>query len=158
MRTSTRRPDRAADGRGSHGVVAPSVYAVDGTELGVADVRDTGTLTDAVASPRAGGVDLPAGWSPDGRLYYVSDRSGWWQIYELNDPNPNDGSSPNVPSDLSVTDFPESEFGRPQWLLGTATWAFAGAVTDGVSYTRRGRWHLATVDVPTRTLTVSHRP
>ena len=41
-----------------------------------------GSLSDA--GPVAGGaresIVQPA-WSPDNRLYFVSDRSGWWNLY-----------------------------------------------------------------------------
>jgi dipeptidyl aminopeptidase/acylaminoacyl peptidase len=43
----------------------------------------------------------------------------------------------------------QAEFGKPQWVFGTATWAFAGPSRLVVSYTKDGRWHLATVDVTT---------
>ena len=55
-----------------------------GTELWVADIAPDGTL----AAPRmvAGGADesvLQPEWSPDGVLYFISDRSGWWNHYRL---------------------------------------------------------------------------
>jgi dipeptidyl aminopeptidase/acylaminoacyl peptidase len=42
---------------------------------------------------------------------------------------------------------PDAEFGRPQWIFETATWAFAGPSRIVVSYTRSGRWHFGVVDV-----------
>ena len=47
----------------------------------------------------------------------------------------------------------ESEFGRPQWTFGTATWAFAGESRAVVSFTRKGVWQLAVVDA----VRASHR-
>jgi dipeptidyl aminopeptidase/acylaminoacyl peptidase len=41
----------------------------------------------------------------------------------------------------------DAEFGRPQWIFGSATWAFIDRSRLVVSYTRAGRWFLATVDV-----------
>ncbi len=54
----------------------------DGTELWVADVTPAGTLADArrVAGSASESIYQP-GWSPDGVLYFVSDRSGWWKLY-----------------------------------------------------------------------------
>ena len=54
----------------------------DGTELWVADVDANGALTNPtrVAGGDAESIYQP-GWSPDGALYYVSDRTGWWQLY-----------------------------------------------------------------------------
>ena len=38
-------------------------------------------------------------WSPDGQLYFVSDRSGWWNLYRLGDggPKPSARCLPNLP-------------------------------------------------------------
>ncbi|MFI0537340.1 LpqB family beta-propeller domain-containing protein [Streptomyces sp. WSLK1-3] len=74
----------------------------DGTELIVADVHE-GSLRE----PRtvAGGPEesiAQADWSPDGRLLYASDRTGWWNLYR-------DGEQ------LCPR---EEEFGGALWKLG----------------------------------------
>jgi dienelactone hydrolase len=164
----------------------------DGTELWVAPVDASGALgtPERVAGGPNESIYQP-GWAPDGTLYYVSDRTGWWQIYRAvnrpnangangaSDPNnpdesnawngsnlTNDPNTPNGSNDLNVTNDPrvrEAEFGRPQWVFGTSTWACAGPAdppaaepapqTLVVSYARGGTWHLATIDVTTGTLT-----
>lgn len=54
----------------------------DGTELWVGDLRSDGTLgsTRRVAGGPDESVFQPE-WGPDGELYAVSDRSGWWNLY-----------------------------------------------------------------------------
>ena len=54
----------------------------DETELWVADVDADGTLTNArlVAGDAGESIGEPL-WSPDGTLYFVSDRTGWWNLY-----------------------------------------------------------------------------
>ena len=54
----------------------------DGCELWLADVDDAGRLHGArrLAGSRDEAVQQPL-WSPDGRLHFVSDRSGWWNLY-----------------------------------------------------------------------------
>ena len=121
----------------------------DGTELWVADVTDDGTLDHArrVAGSESESIYQP-GWSPGGTLYFASDRTGWWSLYRSN------GS--DAPNDVqAVLREPpdDAEFGRPQWVFGTATWAFAGPSRLVSSYTRSGRWHLATIDVESGVLT-----
>ncbi len=119
----------------------------DGTELWVAQVGVAGQIEDPVRI--AGGLDesiYQPGWSPDGTLYYVSDRDGWWKLYRV----ATDLTDPTVTSDPSVV---SAEFGRPQWVFGTSTWACAGSSTLVASYTRAGRWHLATIDVQSGALT-----
>jgi dipeptidyl aminopeptidase/acylaminoacyl peptidase len=113
----------------------------DETELWVADVDANGALTNTtrVAGGNAESIYQP-GWSPDGALYYVSDRTGWWQLYRSDLSDRSDRAViRNLPD--------EAEFGRPAWVFGTATWACAGLSQLIVSYAQRGRWHLATVDV-----------
>ncbi|GGT06984.1 S9 family peptidase [Streptomyces chromofuscus] len=75
----------------------------DGTELVLADVTDDGTLT----APRtvAGGPEeavAQAEFDAGGALLYVSDRTGWWNLYR-------DGE-PLCPR--------EEEFGGPLWRIG----------------------------------------
>ena len=45
---------------------------------------------------------------------------------------------------------PDAEFGRPQWVFGTATWVFVGPSRMLAAYTQRGRWFLADVDTDDR--------
>jgi dipeptidyl aminopeptidase/acylaminoacyl peptidase len=121
----------------------------DGTELWVADV----TAPDALEHHRqiAGGPSesiYQPGWSPDGTLYYVSDRSGYWRLYRS---ERSEGADRSVEV---VRGAPmDAEFGRPQWVFGSASWAFAGPSRLVVSYTCKGRWYLATVDVASGAIT-----
>jgi dipeptidyl aminopeptidase/acylaminoacyl peptidase len=110
----------------------------DGTELWMADVSPAGAVVNArrVAGGETESIYQP-GWSPGGDLYFVSDRTGWWQLYRV-------GES----VEPVLADPPASaEFGRPQWVFGTQTWACADPSRIVVSFTRDGRWHLATIDV-----------
>ena len=75
-------------------------------------------------------------WSPSGELYYVSDRSGWWNLYA--------GSRPLAPM--------AAEFGRPQWVFGMSAYAFAGAGRIVASYVERGLARLALIDTATGAL------
>ena len=119
----------------------------DGTELWVADLGDTGALVNAtlVAGGARESVYQP-GWAPDGTLYFVSDRDGWWRLYRS-------GRSDRSIEPVVRNAPPDAEFGRPAWIFGTASWRFAGASRLVVAYTRKGRWRLATVDVATGLLT-----
>ena len=115
----------------------------DGTELWLADITEDGVLVNQkrVAGGSSESIYQP-GWMPDGRLYFVSDRDGWWTLYRVGDRSP-------IP--IAVPEG--AEFGRPQWIFGTASWVPAGDRQIVVSYTRSGRWRLALLDVETRTLT-----
>jgi dienelactone hydrolase len=104
----------------------------DGTELWTAEVTADGTLSSLRRV--AGGVDesiCQPQWSPDRQLYFISDCSGWWNIYC------HDGreSRPVCPRD--------AEFGRPQWVLGVSTYAFESPDRIICAYSERGTDNLA---------------
>lgn len=114
----------------------------DGTELWVANVSDDGS----VQQPRlvTGGENdaiFQPGWSPDGTLYFVSDRTDWWNLYRVRNDR------------IELVYAMPADFGRPQWQLGMSTWAFADTSRLVVTYQQRGRWRLATIDVRTGTFT-----
>jgi dipeptidyl aminopeptidase/acylaminoacyl peptidase len=137
----------------------------DGTELWMAQVSESGELRNprVVAGGDHESIYQP-GWSPEGTLYFVSDRDGWWRLYRLRagstkqdpasvrprDPDevndPNDPNDPNVLEPVLRPPPAHAEFGRPQWIFGTSTWAFAGRSQIVATYTLAGRWHLAIID------------
>ncbi|MFF3909926.1 prolyl oligopeptidase family serine peptidase [Streptomyces sp. NPDC001848] len=93
----------------------------DGTELLVAEVTGEGTLGEPRAV--AGGPEesiAQAEWAPDGSLLYVSDRTGWWNLYR-------DGV-PLCPR--------EEEFGGPLWKVGLQWFA---PLDDGTVAVVHGR-------------------
>ena len=113
----------------------------DGTELWLAEVRSDGSLDNArrVAGGSAESIFQPA-WSPDGVLYFVSDRTDWWNVYRVQDGQVE-----------PMCDRP-AEFGLPQWAFGMSTYAFASAERMICTYTENGTWHLASLDTRTKRL------
>jgi dipeptidyl aminopeptidase/acylaminoacyl peptidase len=107
----------------------------DGTELWVAEVAPNGSLGTAacVAGGPTESIFQP-GWSPDGELFFTSDRSGWWNLYRLR------GNRIEPVCSLAA------EFGRPLWTLGTATWAFVGNSRILAACAERGLWRLVLID------------
>ena len=76
-------------------------------------------------------------WAPDGSaLYFVSDRSGWWNLYRQK------SRTPTEP--LAVM---EAEFGAPQWVFGLSTYAFAGSDRLVCSYVSKGLGYLGQIDL-----------
>jgi dipeptidyl aminopeptidase/acylaminoacyl peptidase len=121
----------------------------EASELWIAAFTPEGTLRDArrLAGGPGESVYQP-GWSPDGVLYFVSDRDGWWKLYRFNRPD----AAGALPVPVVTNPPAGAEFGRPQWVFGTATWAFAGRSRIVTAYTRRGAWYLATLDPSRGTL------
>jgi dipeptidyl aminopeptidase/acylaminoacyl peptidase len=119
----------------------------DGTELWVAEMDETGNLRD----PRkvAGGVSesvFQPEWSPDGVLYFVSDRSGWWNIYRC------------VGNELESVVRSAAEFGMPQWVFGLSTYGFISKERIACAFNHKGYWHLATIDTDSRTMCETDTP
>lgn len=111
----------------------------DGCELWVGKIQSDGSIDDAklVAGGLRESIFQPE-WSPDGLLYFVSDRNGWWNIYR--DQN---GS-------VECIHEMEAEFGAPQWVFGMSTYAFESATRIVSAFAERGIWHLATIDTRTK--------
>ena len=109
----------------------------DGTELWVAPVEADGSLGEAelVAGGPEESVLQPA-WSPDSLLYFVSDRTNWWNLYRRNGEG---GVEP-------VTGPVELEFGKPHWVFGAHTYGFASAGRVICGANDRGTWGLYSLD------------
>jgi dipeptidyl aminopeptidase/acylaminoacyl peptidase len=109
----------------------------DGTELWVGDVTADGSIGNQtqVAGGPAESIFQPE-WSPDGRLYFVSDRSGWWNLFRWREPVGE--VEPLYPM--------EAEFGQPQWVFGMSTYGFVSPQELVCAYTRNGLSHLATLN------------
>jgi dipeptidyl aminopeptidase/acylaminoacyl peptidase len=110
----------------------------DDTELWVADLDATGAV---VRSERvAGGPDesiFQPQWSPDGVLYYMSDRSGWWNLYR----RVGDQDEALAPM--------EAECGAPLWVLGLSTYSFESGSRLVMTYSRDGAGRLVLLDTTT---------
>ena len=108
----------------------------DGTELWVAEIQADGALANA--RKVAGGLDESIAqpeWSPDGALCFVSDRTNWWNLYQL---SPSGEAEPLHPMN--------AEFAAPQWSFGQSTYQFVDAATIICAYTQNGLWSLARLD------------
>ncbi len=103
-----------------------------GTELWVAEVDAGGAL----ANPRlvAGGPEesiCQPEWSPGGVLHFVSDRSGWWNLYRLN------GALLQPLCDRAA------EFGTPHWAFGGSMYGFRSEREIVCTYIENGVSRLA---------------
>jgi len=95
----------------------------DGTELWLAPLEDPGDARLIAGGPEES-VFQPE-WDAGGRLHFVSDRGGWWNLYRA------EGEAA-----VRLTDE-EAELGHPQWLFGGSTYAF---LADGsVAFVRCDR-------------------
>lgn len=84
----------------------------DGTELWVAELASDGRLS--AERLVAGGPDESVGqpeWSADGRLHFVTDRNGWWNLHREDGP---------------LTGLEDGEIGSSAFVFGTRAYAFLG--------------------------------
>ncbi len=88
----------------------------DGSELWLADVEGSkisnakqiaGDLKISIVDPS---------FSPKNELYFISDKSGWWNFYRYKN------------SSIEAICPCEVEFGRPMWIFGDSTYGF---IKDG---------------------------
>ena len=120
----------------------------DGTELWLGDLNEDGTHLSNVTLV-AGGLEesiFQPEWSPSGELYFVSDRTNWWNLYRWREGM----VQPIYPM--------EAEFGRPQWIFGLSTYGFERADSIICIYTQNGTWHLARLNTETSNLSTIDTP
>ena len=119
----------------------------DETGLWVADLLRDGSVgaPRKIAGGRGESLFQPE-WSPDGALYFVSDSTGWWNLYRWRD----DRREALAPL--------RAEFGLPAWWLGARTYAFESADRLVCQYVEDSRWRLATLDTNSKRLTPVETP
>jgi dipeptidyl aminopeptidase/acylaminoacyl peptidase len=108
----------------------------DGTECKLAGFDPVSGRLEGDPALVAGGPDesvaQPA-WSPDGVLHFVSDSSGWWNLYRAGDGR----AEPLAPLN--------AEFAMPQWTLDQSTYAFLPDGTIACVHGRGPVWRLGLI-------------
>jgi dipeptidyl aminopeptidase/acylaminoacyl peptidase len=119
----------------------------DGTELWVGEIMPDGTIgeSEKVAGGASESIFQPE-WSPDGTLYFVSDRSDWWNLYRWSN------------GEVEAVYPLEAEFGSPQWVFGMSTYAFASPERIICLYTRGGNSKLAALNTASKTMEMIDLP
>jgi dipeptidyl aminopeptidase/acylaminoacyl peptidase len=119
----------------------------DAAELWLADVSPDGLLRNQrMIAGGLGDSCCQPEWSPDGTLYVVAERTGWWNLYRVS----GDTLDPLCPL--------EAEFSVPQWVFGITTYAIAADGSIFCTYGSNGVWQLARLDPATKTLTTIPTP
>jgi dipeptidyl aminopeptidase/acylaminoacyl peptidase len=103
-----------------------------GTELWVADFNKKGDLESPIliAGSASESIFQPE-WSPDGTLHFVSDRSGWWNLYRWHD------------GAIEAVSPRKAEFGQAQWVFGMSTYGFLRDGSILCTYREDGRSRIA---------------
>ena len=113
----------------------------DGTELWLAKVIEDGSLSrprrlvgnvkESVCQPR---------WSPSGTLHFISDATGWWNLYRW------EGERGEPLFSM------EAEFAGPQWSFGQSSYGFEDNTTILCTYIYEGKTRLARLDTMARAM------
>ena len=108
----------------------------DGSELWVGELDREGRVTSSrkIAGGETESVLQPE-WSPTGELYFMSDRSDWWNLYRVK----GGGDEPLCRR--------SAEFGAPQWVFGMRFYAFAGPGEIVCLYSEPGGTKLGRIDL-----------
>jgi dipeptidyl aminopeptidase/acylaminoacyl peptidase len=110
----------------------------DSSELWVGDITGAGSVSheQRIAGGANESICQPK-WSPDGTLYFISDRTGWWNIYRW--------KAGGVEALCKM----DAEFGVPHWSFGTSTYGFESAGRIICAYAKDGCSYLASLDTST---------
>ena len=113
----------------------------DGTELWLGRLNADGSIIEKqkIAGGDHESICQPE-WSFGGDLYFVSDRTGWWNLNRRNQ------------NEIEPLCSMQAEFGQPHWVFGTSLYGFASEKSIVCSYAKDGRDYLATINIETKAL------
>lgn len=92
-------------------------------------------LKESISQPR---------WAADGTLFFVSDKSGYWQLWTY-DPKTKESAS------LSIPGLEKAEFAIADWELASSTYIILDSKTIIASCVTNATSNIVRIDIPTRT-------
>ena len=104
----------------------------DDTRLVIASLVDPLDATVVAGGP--GESVLQPTWDEDGSLVFISDRTGWWNLYRLED------------GTVMAITLRAADFASPPWLFGERSYRLLDGGRIVVTFWEGGRHHLAIVD------------
>lgn len=113
----------------------------DGTECVLAELNLAGDVVHSavIAGSNTESIFQPQ-WSPAGELFFVSDRSNWWNIYRWT------GKGAEAICAM------DAEFATPQWVFGMSCYGFLAADEIFCCYSQQGVWQLGRIDITQKQL------
>ncbi len=115
----------------------------DKTTLWLSDIDDKHQLNNikTIQHPESENTSIfQPQWSPDNQLYFVSDLSGWWNLYRYQD------------NTIQTVSHDQLEFGLPQWVFAQSSYAFSSNNTILCAPIDNGIASLALLDTNTGSL------
>ncbi len=119
----------------------------DSAELWTAQINKTGELAEPrkIAGGNRESIFQPQ-FSPNGTLYFVSDKNNWWNIHRY------------VDNEVECVHARKAEFGLPQWVFGMSTYAFPDENQIVCSFFENGQWQLGLLNLKSRELEIMDLP
>ncbi|MFP3952232.1 MAG: S9 family peptidase [Candidatus Bathyarchaeia archaeon] len=110
----------------------------DGTELWIGRLTEEGEVEDhkLIAGGSHESIVQPQ-WSPSSDLYFISDRSNWWNLYRWSGGE----AKPILRRD--------AEFAAPHWVFAQSNYSFESSISVICSFTEEGVWKLARLNTET---------
>ncbi|HSS34117.1 MAG TPA: prolyl oligopeptidase family serine peptidase [Solirubrobacterales bacterium] len=108
----------------------------DGTELWTAPLASPGDAQLVAGGPRES-IFQPE-WDAEGRLHFVSDRDGWWNLYRA--------EAAGAGAEIVQLTQEEADLAHPQWLFGGSTYAFLDGGRTVFVRTERGEERLGLLE------------
>ncbi len=114
----------------------------DGSELWLGELDSQGVVRSSrrIAGGPRESIIQPR-WSPGGELYFISDRSSWWNLYRAR----GEGDEPVYRK--------AAEFSAPGWAFGMSSYDFIGPDELLCIYKHSGSSKLARIDLHNGTMT-----
>jgi dipeptidyl aminopeptidase/acylaminoacyl peptidase len=115
----------------------------DATELFLADCAADGSIinTRKLADGESESIAQPL-WSPDNILHFVSDKTGWWNIYRHHG------------DEIKCVCEMEAEFAYPHWQFGMSGYGFTSATEIICAFNTCGIWQLGKIQIESGRLEV----
>jgi dipeptidyl aminopeptidase/acylaminoacyl peptidase len=106
----------------------------DGTNLQIANIINGFLSAPTLIAGGANEAIFQPQWSSDNSLYFVSDRTGWGNLYCWNQDT------------VKAVHELDAEFSLPQWVFGMSTYALVGKHRIVCTYSQSGVWKLALIN------------
>lgn len=113
----------------------------DATSLRLADLANDGAfkrVRTVVAESARESIMQPS-WASDGRLMFISDRSGWWNLYRMD----SSGTASRAVAPV------QAEVGKPAWGFGARSYAVLPSGAVAAVLTRQASDSIEIFDSPT---------
>jgi dipeptidyl aminopeptidase/acylaminoacyl peptidase len=125
----------------------------DNTSLSTADINNSGELETPlhiVGGDNNNEAVCQPVWSPDNTLYFVSDKSNWWNLYRVT-------SDTNEHVIESIIEM-EAEFAVPQWSFRECNYDFVNKDSILAIYRQKGLAYIALININEKSLETLELP